>query len=125
MARSEWEDDEFFDGVMLDNSENIIDGTISKIKFGDDLKVPHMGWNKINIQKKCNIFKNISDDSWMYFVHSYKFDLNAALTLTKSYYGEEFSSSISFDNIYATQFHPEKSSSQGLKVLENFAKIAN
>mgnify|MGYP003312317946 CR=1 FL=1 len=73
----------------------------------------------------ANIFKNISDDSWIYFLHSYKFDLNAALTLTKSYYGEEFSSSISFDNIYATQFHPEKSSSQGLKVLENFAKIAN
>ena len=104
---------------------NIIDGTISKIKFGDDLKVPHMGWNKINIQKKCNIFNNIPNDSWMYFVHSYKFDLNAGLTLTKSYYGEEFSSSISFDNIFATQFHPEKSSFQGLKVLENFAKIVN
>ena len=104
---------------------NIIDGAISKIKFSDDLKVPHMGWNKINIQKKSNVFDNIPNDSWMYFVHSYKFNLNAGLTLTKSCYGEDFSSSISHENIFATQFHPEKSSFQGLKVLENFAKIAS
>ena len=104
---------------------NIIDGAISKIKFNDDLKVPHMGWNKINIQKKSNVFDNIPNDSWMYFVHSYKFNLNAGLTLTKSCYGEDFSSSISHENIFATQFHPEKSSFQGLKVLENFAKIAS
>ena len=95
---------------------NIIDGAISKIKFSDDLKVPHMGWNKINIQKKSNVFDNIPNDSWMYFVHSYKFNLNAGLTLTKSCYGEDFSSSISHENIFATQFHPEKSSFQGLKV---------
>ena len=104
---------------------SIIDGVISKIKFNDDLKIPHMGWNKINIQKKSNVFDNIPNDSWMYFVHSYKFNLNAGLTLTKSCYGEDFSSSISHENIFATQFHPEKSSFQGLKVLENFAKIAS
>ena len=72
-----------------------------------------------------NVFDNIPNDSWMYFVHSYKFNLNAGLTLTKSCYGEDFSSSISHENIFATQFHPEKSSFQGLKVLENFAKIAS
>ena len=104
---------------------NWIRGEVINIDVAQNLIIPHMGWNKINIQKKSNVFDNIPNDSWMYFVHSYKFNLNAGLTLTKSCYGEDFSSSISHENIFATQFHPEKSSFQGLKVLENFAKIAS
>ena len=82
-------------------------------------------WNKIHIQKRDQIFDGINENSWMYFVHSYKYDLDNNITLSKSHYGQEFSSSICNDNIYATQFHPEKSNVDGLKVLDNFAKLVN
>ena len=103
----------------------LIKGKISKIGLSNNLKIPHMGWNKIHIQKRDKIFDGINENSWMYFVHSYKYDLDNNITLSKSHYGQEFSSSICNDNIYATQFHPEKSNVDGLKVLDNFAKLVN
>ena len=88
------------------------------------LKIPHMGWNRINILKKSPIYEGIDEGSFFYFVHSYYIvpeDIDVAATET--YYGIKFVSSIWKDNIFATQFHPEKSQKAGLKVLENFGRL--
>ena len=97
---------------------SILKGEISKIKFDKDLKVPHMGWNKINIIKDSSILQGIDSDTWMYFVHSFKFNNDLEITDSVSSYGEIFSASINKDNIFATQFHPEKSSKIGLTILK-------
>tara|TARA_B100000902_G_scaffold79473_1_gene84153 strand:- start:22050 stop:22658 length:609 start_codon:yes stop_codon:yes gene_type:complete len=102
---------------------SILKGEISKIKFAKNLKVPHMGWNKINKTKNSSILEGINSDAWMYFVHSFKFDNDLKITDSISSYGETFSASINKDNVFATQFHPEKSSSVGLNVLKNFADL--
>ena len=104
---------------------SILKGEISKIKFDKDLKVPHMGWNKINIIKNSKILQGINSDTWMYFVHSFKFNNDLKITDSVSSYGEIFSASINKDNIFATQFHPEKSSKIGLTILKNFADLCN
>ena len=104
---------------------SILKGEISKIKFDKDLKVPHMGWNKINIIKDSSILQGIDSDTWMYFVHSFKFNNDLKITDSVSSYGETFSASINKDNIFATQFHPEKSSKVGLTILKNFADLCN
>ena len=104
---------------------SILKGEISKIKFDKDLKVPHMGWNKINIIKNSKTLQGINSDTWMYFVHSFKFNNDLKITDSVSSYGEIFSASINKDNIFATQFHPEKSSKIGLTILKNFADLCN
>jgi len=96
---------------------------------GERLKVPHMGWNTIDkypgaSAKNSKILKGVPGGSYMYFVHSYYADpedKSAALTTTD--YGIKFISSVCKDNIYAFQFHPEKSQALGLKVLENFVRL--
>jgi|TARA_B100001029_G_scaffold15388_1_gene10297 glutamine amidotransferase len=104
---------------------SIFTGNIDKIDFNKHkLKVPHMGWNQIEIKKKSKLLEDIENLSWMYFVHSYKLNTGSDITDTVSVYGDEFVSSISWENVYATQFHPEKSSRQGLQILKNFASIS-
>ncbi len=89
-----------------------------------DLKIPHMGWNEINITQKSPLFEGIPDNSHFYFVHSYYVvPEDSSLVATTTDYGVEFTSSICRDNVYAVQFHPEKSQALGLKMLENFGKI--
>jgi glutamine amidotransferase len=87
------------------------------------LKIPHMGWNSLHKAQDCPLFDGISDDAKVYFVHSYYVNPpNDAVAATTDY-GIEFCSTIWKDNIFATQFHPEKSGAVGLKMLENFVKI--
>ncbi|VVB60470.1 Imidazole glycerol phosphate synthase subunit HisH [uncultured archaeon] len=89
----------------------------------DNLKVPHMGWNYVTVKKKSKLFKDMYDNPRFYFVHSYYVrckDKNDILTTTE--YGFNFVSAIEKDNIYATQFHPEKSHKFGMKLMENFVK---
>ena len=89
-----------------------------------NLKVPHMGWNTTQIKKENTLLDSINDEEFFYFVHSYHiicYDEKDILTSTK--YGYEFTSGIQKDNIYGTQFHPEKSHSAGLKILQNFSRI--
>lgn len=95
-------------------------------RFRGALKVPHMGWNNILMVQgtRDKILKNVPDGSYMYFVHSYYVrpkDKNVILTNTR--YGIDFASGVCKDNIYAFQFHPEKSQALGLKILENFIKL--
>lgn len=89
------------------------------------LKVPHMGWNAINIIKDDNpLFAGIPDKSYFYFVHSYYVaPEEASVISTTTDYGIEFTSSVRKDNIFAVQFHPEKSQELGLRVLKNFGDI--
>jgi glutamine amidotransferase len=98
---------------------NIIKGNV--VKFKEGLKVPHIGWNKINFSSNSLLFKGISSSSYFYFVHSYyPQPEDKRLVVATTLYGVEFPSVIVKDNIVGVQFHPEKSGSIGLKLLENF-----
>jgi len=88
---------------------------------GERLKVPHMGWNKVQQTQSHPLWQGIPDDSRFYFVHSYYVaDVDAQKVTGKSEYGTEFVATLAADNIFATQFHPEKSQAVGLTLLENF-----
>ena len=95
-------------------------------KFNEDLivtkpKLPHMGWNSIKVVKENQLFKDVDTSYGFYFVHSYYFDtLEKDDIMTETFYGSDFTSSISKNNIFAVQFHPEKSHSNGIKFLRNF-----
>ncbi len=100
-----------------------IEGKVKK--FDGRMKVPHMGWNEIFSVKKNPILKGIKDGSHAYFVHSYYAqpkDPEAVLTVTE-YSGFEFTSSVSKDNVYGFQFHPEKSGEKMLKIYKNFSLL--
>jgi glutamine amidotransferase len=87
-------------------------------------KVPHMGWNSVDLKKESPLFKNIPDNRQYYFVHSYHVSCNCAEDiLTTSNYGYEFVSSVQKENIFGTQFHPEKSHGWGEKILNNFLNL--
>lgn len=107
----------------------IIEGEVKKF-IGKGLIIPHMGWNQITINKKSKqskdrvLFKGIKDDSFFYFAHSYycKPKKNKVVLATTTY-GGKFASALHKDNVWAVQFHPEKSQKLGLKVFNNFLKI--
>ena len=101
-------------------------GKVVRFKEEPGLKVPQIGWNQIEIaQPSCPIYRGIPDKSYVYFVHSFfPKPENESIAATRTTYGETFASSIWKDNIFATQFHPEKSQDVGLKLLENFVALA-
>jgi imidazole glycerol-phosphate synthase subunit HisH len=108
----------------IHNGLGILKGSVKKFNLPKSYKIPHMGWNTV-YSSKCPILKNISNESYFYFVHSYYAevkDKNIGIMYTN--YGKKFASGIFKDNIYGVQFHPEKSQKAGLKLLENFCKIA-
>ena len=87
-------------------------------------KVPQMGWNQLKIKQSSPILKDIPDDCWMYFVHSYYvIPENSKVVSATTDYGIEFASVVSKDNLFGTQFHPEKSGDLGLKILKNFGEL--
>lgn len=92
------------------------------VRLPDCLKIPHMGWNNLKIKNKCHLFEGM-DDEYMYFVHSYyvKPEDESVIAAT-THYGIDIPAAICKDNIYATQFHPEKSGEAGLNILRNFIK---
>ena len=90
-------------------------------RFPDKVKVPQMGWNTVNHSKEI-LFDGITQDCYMYLVHSYYVPLNDATTAQSSYAGT-YSVAVQKDNFYGVQFHPEKSSKDGLKLLDNFLKF--
>ena len=102
-----------------------ISGNVSKIdNQNGKYKLPHIGWNQINILKDSNIFKNIENNSHMYFVHSYEFipeDKNVISATTD--YSSNIVCSVEKGNIFGTQFHPEKSDKIGLKIINNFINL--
>ena len=102
-----------------------ISGNVSKIdNQSGKFKLPHIGWNEITITKNSNIFKNIDNKSHMYFVHSYEFvpEEKSVISSTTDY-STSIVCSVEKENIFGTQFHPEKSDKLGLKFIENFISI--
>lgn len=113
-----------------DESENdvaglgLLPGEILKIPPKDDLKIPHMGWNSIEIKPGAKIFKGIEQNAYVYFVHSYYLKAsNAEDVAATTEYCTHIHASVEHDNVFACQFHPEKSGEVGLQILKNFASI--
>ncbi|HEX8749844.1 MAG TPA: imidazole glycerol phosphate synthase subunit HisH, partial [Nitrospira sp.] len=103
------------------NGLGIIPGKVKKFTLDPALKVPHMGWNQVNVQRPCPVFEGIVDGSNWYFVHSYFVDpTDRAVAATTTIYGIPFVSAIWKENVVACQFHPEKSQSIGLRLVKNF-----
>ena len=102
-----------------------ISGKVSKIdNQNGKFKLPHIGWNELNIVKDSTIFKDIKNKSHMYFVHSYEFipkDKNVISATTD--YSSSIVCSVEKENIFGTQFHPEKSDKEGLKIIDNFLNL--
>jgi glutamine amidotransferase len=102
-----------------------IPGKVSKIdNQNGNYKLPHIGWNQLNIFKESKIFKNIDNKSHMYFVHSYEFiPEEKSVIIATIDYSSKIVCAVEKDNIFGTQFHPEKSDKLGLKIIENFINL--
>ena len=101
----------------------LLKGEILKIPKSGDLKIPHMGWNSLDICKKdSRLFAGIEENPYVYFVHSYYLKAaNIEDVAAKTFYSVDIHAAVEHENIFACQFHPEKSSDTGLKILKNFA----
>ena len=103
----------------------ILKGKITKIPDDKGLKVPQIGWNSLKYPNVGRLYKDIPEDSYVYFVHSYYLDAEEKdIVVATTEYGTNIHASVEKGNVFACQFHPEKSSSVGLKILENFLKVS-
>jgi glutamine amidotransferase len=103
---------------------NILDGQILRIPDAPGLKIPHIGWNSLKLQNDGRLFKDIPQDSYVYFVHSYYLKAkDEKIVKASTEYGVNIHASVEKDNVFACQFHPEKSGDTGLSILKNFADI--
>lgn len=102
----------------------ILPGKILRIPPVQGLKIPHMGWNSLKITENARLFKGIPDGAYVYFVHSYYLKAeNEAMVAASTEYGVHIHASVEWENIFACQFHPEKSGETGLTILKNFAGL--
>ena len=102
----------------------ILKGRILRIPETEGLKIPHMGWNSLHIQNEGRLFKDIPEDTYVYFVHSYYLQAeNETIVKATGEYGTTIHASVEQGNVFACQFHPEKSARFGLQILKNFAAI--
>lgn len=102
----------------------LLKGKILRIPPKEGLKIPHMGWNSIDIKPQARLFKGIKNNSYVYFVHSYYLKADEEdIVAASTEYSVHIHASVESGNIFACQFHPEKSSDIGLKILENFAEL--
>ena len=119
--------------LLFDRSEEgesaaglgVLAGTVKRFSLNAELKVPHMGWNQVvRSQNRCAMLEGIPDSSFVYFVHSYYADpTDRSLVALEADYGGRFAAMVCRDNLYATQFHPEKSQAVGLRLLKNFVSL--
>lgn len=94
------------------------------VRINTDLKIPHMGWNKLNIKGKNPLFKGLGDNTHVYFVHSYHLESeDKEIVIATTNYGKEIEVAVNKDNVFLTQFHPEKSGEAGLRILRNFIEL--
>lgn len=102
----------------------ILKGDIVKIPEKEGLKIPHMGWNTIQVKENAKLFQGISKEAYVYFVHSYYLKAkNIEDVAATTFYSTEIHAAVERDNLFACQFHPEKSGTVGLKILENFVSL--
>lgn len=103
----------------------ILKGEIKRIPDNGVLKIPHIGWNSLKFPNQGRLYKDITEDSYVYFVHSYYLEAEEEdIVVATTEYGTKIHASVEKDNVFACQFHPEKSSSVGLKILDNFLKLS-
>jgi len=104
----------------------IFQGKVVRFSEQTGLKIPQIGWNQLEVvQPECPLFRGLADGSYVYFVHSFfPKPADASIVVTRTTYGETFASAIWRDNVFATQFHPEKSQNVGLQLLRNFVESA-
>lgn len=105
----------------------IFEGSVVRFKEQNGLKIPQIGWNQLDeINSKCPLYRGVANGSYVYFVHSFfPKPADPTIVTTRTTYGEPFASSVWRDNVFATQFHPEKSQKVGLQLLKNFVDLAN
>lgn len=102
----------------------ILRGEVRRFALPSEYKVPHMGWNSCRIRRRAPVLKGIAEGAHVYFVHSYHVvPADPALVAIETDYGGPFCAAVWRDNLFATQFHPEKSQDQGLRILKNFAEL--
>lgn len=102
----------------------LLEGEILKIPSAKGLKIPHIGWNSLEVNPKSRLFKGIKDGSYVYFVHSYYLKAkNEDIVSATTKYGCSIHAAVEKDNVFACQFHPEKSGKVGLQILKNFASL--
>ena len=102
----------------------VIAGEVIRFVPGEGRKVPHMGWNQLQVRRSAPVLAGIPDGRHFYFVHSYYVvPRDESIIATETCYGPRFCSAIWRDNLFATQFHPEKSQRDGLQILKNFAEL--
>ena len=120
--------------LLLESSEEfgdteglgLIEGKVvefDKSKFDSRLKVPHMGWNELFVQRDSRLFSGMSREIYLYFVHSFHATCEDEFVIGKTFYGYDFVSAVEKDNIYGFQPHPEKSHENGLEILKNFTEL--
>jgi imidazole glycerol-phosphate synthase subunit HisH len=104
----------------------VFGGRVIRFDEGKGIKVPQIGWNQLHLVKpNCPIFRGIQEGSYVYFVHSfYPLPQDQSIVATETTYGDTFASAVWKDNVFATQFHPEKSQGVGLQLLKNFVALA-
>lgn len=102
----------------------LLDGEILRIPKRDSLKIPHMGWNSLDIRPGAKLFEGVTQGAYVYFVHSYYLKAaNEADVAAKTFYSVDIHASVEHENLFACQFHPEKSGEVGLSILKNFASL--
>ncbi|MEE1314378.1 MAG: imidazole glycerol phosphate synthase subunit HisH [Faecalimonas sp.] len=102
----------------------ILEGEICKIPDGEGLKIPHMGWNSLHLQNDGRLFAGLPEESYVYFVHSYYLKAkDERIVKATTEYSTHIHASVEKDNVFACQFHPEKSSDVGLQILKNFVEL--
>ena len=118
--------------LMFESSEetpgveglHLLDGHIHRIPDAEGIKIPHIGWNSLEFPKESRLFKGIADQSYVYFVHSYYLKAtDEAIVAATTEYSTHIHAAVEHGNIFACQFHPEKSSTVGLQILQNFANL--
>lgn len=118
--------------LMFDGSDesqgveglHLLDGDIVRIPDGEGLKIPHIGWNSLELVNDGRLYSNIAEGAYVYFVHSYYLKAkDEKIVKAKTTYGVDIHASVEKDNVFACQFHPEKSGAVGLKILDNFLKL--
>lgn len=118
--------------LMFESSEetpgveglHLLDGHIHRIPDEEGIKIPHIGWNSLDFPKESKLFKGISEQAYVYFVHSYYLKAaDSGIVAATTEYSTHIHAAVECGNIFACQFHPEKSSAVGLQILKNFANL--
>jgi glutamine amidotransferase len=103
---------------------SILRGKVVRFDLPPTLKVPHMGWNRCSFKRRAPILEGLADGTFFYFVHSYyAVPEDSNVVMLEADYGQPFCAAVWRDNLFATQFHPEKSQADGLRILQNFAEL--